>query len=1122
MPLRAAMLVVKCLLMTKMIILLICIFSMQSFAFKGLSQQTVTLTLKNASYRKAFKEIERQLSVHFVYNDDILPEKKLNEDMRQLSLDAVMSQLLANTSLYYKVLDKNLVILYERAGTAPADNSFAVRGKVVNDKNEPLANVSVQEKGNRNGTVTGEDGAFTLTVNDASAVLVFTYVGYARQEVPVEGKGTLNITLHDDSKQILNDVVVIGYGTIKKGDLTGAVASIKAEDLKTAGVNSVDKALQGKLAGVEIESSGGDPGSGMRILIRGVGTFNYTDPLYIVDGVYVSSISNLAPDDIASISVLKDASAAAIYGSRAANGVVLVTTKTGVSGKTAVSFNAYTGMQHVVKKLSVLNAQQWATVSNAAHDAAGLPRLAIADNPDSLGAGTNWQDAIYHAAPVQNYEMNVSGGSKGSVYSVSGAYINQQGIVDETGYYRYNLRAKSETTKGRFKIGETVLFSQENWNQLPGSWGGQGGNPVGSAPKSIPAFKIYDTTDVGGYGGPYGPVVNVENPVAQLHLETVKQDATDVLVNAFVQVDIIKGLYYKVNLGYTDNAVHNSNYTQRYQVGTLFSNPTNNITDSRSSDKVLLLEHTLNFIREFGKHSIQALVGYTYQDEHYQILSATANGLPDGVESIDAAAGARSNGGNANENTLLSELGRVVYSYDQRYLLTASFRRDGSSRFSPSNRYGNFPSVAAGWNISNESFFDGLKNTITSWKLRGSYGVLGNQEIGDYQYLAAITSNVDYVSGSTPTRWTGAIQQAFADPNIKWETSKTSDVGTDMSFLRNRLVFTADYYDKKTSDLLLQVPIPGSAGSTSNPYVNAGSISNKGIELALSYSGGQHDFKYNIYGTFSTNKNKVLALGTGTQQIIGGQPTLHGEGTTTTQVGGEVGAFYLIKTAGIFNSQTEINNYKDKNGNLIQPNAQPGDIKFVDANGDGVISDADKVYAGSPNPKFAYGLGWNMGWKGFDFSVYFQGTYGNKIYNGFRMDLDGMSLEMNYSTATLNAWTAARPTDFPRAVIDDPNYNDRVSDRFLESGSYLRCKTLQVGYNFGAGILQKLTVNNLRVYAGADNLFTITKYSGFNPDLGRSGNILNNTGSILDRGVDYSFANYPLARTVTVGVQLSF
>ena len=1118
---RAVILIAKCLLMTKMIILLICVFSLQSFANRGLSQQTISFSLKNASYRKAFKEIERQVSVHFVYNDDILPEKKISAQVSQQSLESVMDMLLSNTPLAYKLLNK-IVIIYDKGGAPVEDHSFTIRGKVLNEKKEPLAKVSILEKGMNNGTVTAEDGSFSLTVTNPNAVLIFSYVGYARQEVVLAGQEALTITLHEDSKQILNDVVVIGYGTIRKGDLTGAVASIKAEDLTTAGVNSVDKALQGKLAGVEIESSGGDPGSGMRILVRGVGTFNYTDPLYIVDGVYVSSISNIAPDDIASISVLKDASAAAIYGSRASNGVVLVTTKSGISGKTVIGFNSYVGVQHVVKKLSVLNAEQWANVSNAAHDAAGLPRLVIADNPDSLGVGTNWQDAIYHSAPVQNYELNINGGSKGSLYSVSGGYTNQQGIVDETGYYRYNLRAKSETTKGRFKFGETVLFSNENWNQLPGSWGGQGGNPVGSAPKSIPVFKIYDASDVGGYGGPYGPVVNVENPVAQLHLETVTQDATDVLVNAYAQVDILKGLYYKVNLGYTDNAIHNTNYTRRYQVGTLFSNPTNNITDSRSSDKLLLLEHTLNFDRTFGRHVVQALAGYTYQDEHYQILSASANGLPDGIEQIDAAAGARSNGGNANENTLLSLLGRVVYTYDQRYLLTASFRRDGSSRFSPSNRYGNFPSVAVGWNISNEDFFSSLRTTINTLKLRGSYGVLGNQEIGDYQYLAAITSNVDYVSGSTPTRWTGAIQQAFADPNIKWETSKTSDVGADLSLFQNHLTFTADYYDKKTSDLLLQVPIPGSAGSTTNPYVNAGSISNKGIELALSYSNNYHALKYTFYGTFSTNKNKVLALGTGTQQIIGGQPTLHGEGTTTTQVGGEVGAFYLIKTAGIFNSQDQINAYKDKNGNLIQPNAAPGDIKFVDANGDGVISDADKVYAGSPNPKFAYGFGLNLAWKGFDVSAYFQGTYGNKIYNGFRMDLDGMNLEMNYSTATLNAWTAARPTNFPRAVIDDPNYNGRVSDRFLESGSYLRCKTLQIGYNLPAGPLAKLTVTSLRVYAGADNLFTVTKYSGFNPDLGRSGNILNNTGSILNRGVDFSFANYPLARTLTAGIQLSF
>lgn len=1104
-----APLIIKRLLMAKLPVFLVCLFSMQTFAHKGLSQ--INLDLKNASYKKVFSALEKQTSFHFVYNDDVLPDNKITLAFQNATLKDVMRRVLDNTALTYKVIDQNLVVI----SSGGVINALPVKGRVSGPKNEPLVNVSVQEKGKNNGTFTKDGGGYSITVTDANAVLVFSSVGYVTKEVPVNGQSVVNVTLEEDERKTLSDVVVIGYGSIKKTDLTGAVVSVRADDLKTAGVNSVDKALQGKMAGVDVESAGGDPGSGMRILIRGVGTINNTDPLYVVDGVQVSSISNIAPSDIADISVLKDASAAAIYGSRAANGVVIVTTKSGSSGKVAVRFNAYYGVQNVAKTMDVLNAQQWATVSNAAHAAAGLSGLDIAKDPAALGAGTDWQKAIYRTAPVQNYELNVSGGSQGSVYSVSGGYLNQKGIVDKSGYTRYNLRVKSETTKGRFKIGETVLLSQESWNSLPGAWGGQGGNPVGGAAKMISAFSIYDSTAVGGYGGAYGPVVNIANPVAQLNLEQVKSDATKVLIDAYGQVDLVKGLNYKLNIGYTNNAKHSNDYTQRYTVGALFTNPTNNLSESRDADRTILIENTLNFNRLFGKHSIQALAGYTYQDRKYDYLGASATGLPDGVKQLDAAQGTRSNSGNETENTLLSLLGRVVYSYDQRYMLQATFRRDASSRFAPDNRYGNYPSLGVGWNLSNEKFFEGLTKTINSLKIRGSYGVLGNQEFTDYQYLAAIASNINYVTGTGQTRWVGAIQQALASPNIKWESSKTVNAGLDMALLSNRLLVSIDYFNKKTTDMLVQVPIPGSVGSSSNPYVNAGSITNHGVELGIRYSGNAGKLTYNINGTFSTSKNKVIALGSGSQQIIGGQPTLHNSGTTTTQVGGEVGAFYLIKTAGIFNSQAEIDAYKGKDGTLIQPNAHPGDIKFVDYNNDGAISDLDKQYCGSPNPKFTYGIGGNVAWKGFDLNVFFQGTHGNKIYNGFRMDLDGMDREMNYSVATLNAWTADHHTNFPRAVIDDPNLNARVSDRFLESGSYFRCKTLQVGYSFSPRMLEKATITSLRVYASCDNLFTVTKYTGFNPDLGR-------TGSILDRGVDYSYVNYPLARTITFGLQLAF
>jgi TonB-linked SusC/RagA family outer membrane protein len=986
-------------------------------------------------------------------------------------------------------------------------------GKVEDANNTPLESVSITVKGKPNiGTTTDSKGNFSIQVSP-NEILVFESVGYRKEEVKVGNNPTLNVILVLTATN-LNEVVVIGYGTVMKKDLTGAVASIKGSDMKTQGVSSLTKSLQGKMPGVTIESAGGDPGSGTRILIRGVGTLGNASPLYIVDGVQVSNINNISSSDIESLDVLKDASAAAIYGSRAANGVVLVTTKAGKAGKPAVQFNANFGNQQIAHRVDVLNAEQWARISNAAHDAAGLQELAIAQNPNQLGAGTDWQDAIYRTAPMQQYEMLVSGGNESSRYSVSGSYTDQDGIIKVTGYKRYNLRVKTETTKGRLKFGETVLLSREKWITMPGGWGGQGGNPVGSAAKMIPVFGIYDTTALGGFAGAYGPVVNVANPVAQLHLEDINRELTSILANAYAEAALLPGLKYKLNLGYTNAFGSNSDYYKRYTVGTLFAHPTNDLSLNKDQNVLVLLENTLNYDKHFGKHSVQALAGYTFQRNTYKYISAGRTDLPDGISNIDAGAGTSSTGGNSSESDLLSLLGRVIYSYDNRYLLTASVRRDGSSRFGSAFRYGNFPSVAVGWNLSNEKFFEPFANKISSVKLRASYGELGNQEIGNYQNSAAIASNINYVSGVDQTKWFGSIQTAFASPNIKWENTKTSNIGLDLGILHNKINVTADYFVKQTEDVLLNVPIPGSAGSVSNPVVNAGTLRNNGIELGANYRDQIGKLNFNVFGTFSSVHNKVLALGTGTQQIFGGQPTHHGASTTVTEAGGPISGFYLIKEISIFNSQDEVDNYKDKTGKLIQPNAAPGDIKFLDANGDGQISDLDKVYCGSPFPKFEYGFGINASIDNFDFNVFFQGTQGNKIYNGLRQDLESMSLEFNYSAATLNAWTLQNHSNIPRAVTNDPNFNDRTSSRFLEDGSYLRMKTLQIGYTIPENIMGRMKLSSLRFYLSADNLFTITNYTGYNPDIGR-------TGSIFDRGVDFGHVAYPLAKTISAGVQLS-
>lgn len=988
-----------------------------------------------------------------------------------------------------------------------------ISGKITDAKTkDPVTNASIIIKGKKTGTSTDENGAFTITASPGDRLQI-TSTEYTTVEVTVGEANTITITMNRLVSN-LNEVVVIGYGTVRKRDLTGAVSSLKGSDLKPEGTINVSRAMQGKMPGVTIESAGGDPGSGTRILVRGVGTLGKASPLYIVDGVQLDGINNISPADIESIDVLKDAAVAAIYGSRAANGVVLISTRSGKPGKPVITFNANVGVQKLAKKYDVLNAQEWATVSNAAHDAAGLPRLAIAANPSQLGAGTDWQDAIFRSAPLQQYYLSASGGNQNSRYSISGEYNDQQGIVDITGYKRYGMRAKSETTKGRLKIGETVLLSREKFVRMPGGWGGQGGNPVGSAVKMIPVFNIYDTAAIGGYGGAYGPVVNVANPVAQLNLESITYELTSILANAFAEFSILPSLKYKFNLGYTNSFGENIDYYKRHTTGTLFSHTTNDLAQNKDRSMLVLLENTLNYNQEFGKHNIQALAGYAYQRYNYYYWNAAKTNLPDGIQVLDAGSGTATVNGNRTQNALLSIFGRVMYSYDNRYLFTASLRRDGSSRFGKNYRYGNFPSVSLGWNVSNESFFKNFPTVLSSLKLRGSYGVLGNQEIADYQYSAAIPGNINYVTGDDQAKWFGAIQTAFASPDIKWESTKTTNFGFDAGLFNNSLSITADYFIKRTTDVLLNVPIPGSTGSSTNPVVNAGTLQNKGFEMGLNYSNNLGKLNYSVYGTFTAIKNKVIKLGTGTQQIFGGQPTHHGASTTLTQAGGEVTGFYLIKSLGIFQSQQEVDAYVDKNGKKIQPNASPGDIKFLDANGDGIISNSDRVDAGSPFPNFEYGFGIKANAYQFDINIFIQGTSGNMIYNGLRQDMEGMNLEFNYSKTTLNAWTPDNHSNIPRAVINDPNFNTQTSTRFLEKGSYLRMRTLQIGYTIPETLIEKLKITSLRAYISADNLFTITNYSGFNPDIGR-------TNSILDRGVDYGHVAYPIARTLSVGVQLS-
>ena len=985
-----------------------------------------------------------------------------------------------------------------------------ITGTVIDQKNsQTVIGASINIKGTTNGTITDESGNYTLKVNNPNAILVFSYIGYVKVEEPLKNRKVINVSLKEENNT-LDEVVVIGYGTIKKSDMTGAVAGLKAGQLDSQSNTNLGSALQGKIAGVTVGSAGGAPGAGTVIQIRGAGSLNNNNPLILVDDIAVASMNNLNPNDIESIQVLKDASAAAIYGSRAANGVILITTKSGKTGEMKVSFNTSSGTSSVTKMLGLLNQEQWAKVSNAAYSAAGLAPLDIALNPQVAGAGVDWQKEIFRTAPTQNYSLGISGGSDNLKYNMSLSYLNQDGVIKETNYDRINLRVKSDYKKGIFKIGETVMFSKEKRKDLPGV-GGQGRNVLGSAISMIPGFQIYNENAVGGYGGASGPVTDIFNPLAALNLFDVKNDYYQTLVNTYAEASFFDGFKYKLNVGATLSEHKSYSYTPRYQVGGFFTNLYNTLAEGSDLNQYYQIENTLNYSKKFGKHSFNVLVGHTIYQNNYRSISGSVSGLPDGIFVL-AGSVQPSITGSADENKLISYLGRAIYSYDNKYILTATFRRDGSSRFSPENKWGNFPSISAAWGIGKEQFFTNLGLPVSELKLRTSYGILGNQEIGDYQYLGLITPGISYPIGNPNTLLVGNIQTEYPAIGLKWESTATANVGLDLGLWNGKLEYTFDYFQKHTSDLLLRVPIPLSVGSANDPYTNAGNVSNKGFEMGLTYNEKIGGVNFSISSNISSVKNRVDALSTGSQIIAGSSGSFHGSPVTYTEVGYPIYSFFLVKTDGLFRSQAEINSYT-KNGVLIQPRAQVGDIKYVDSNGDGQIDASDRQFSGSAFPDFEYGFRIQADWKGIDLTIAAQGTHGNKIYNGNNTDLQTVRANTNYSSATLNSYTFNPNSNFPRLDINDLNNNSAdYSDRFLEDGSYLRIKTIQIGYTIPNNLTKKLSIDKCRFYLAGDNLITFTKYSGYNPDV--------SLDALGGRGIDYK--TYPLSKTITLGLQLNF
>lgn len=1088
-------------------LLMVCVFC--SYAGNAHSQNAkVSIHMNNVKLDKILNEIENQTDYLFIYNNQVDINKIISVKVKNEAVAQVLDRILSGTGINYELEGTHIILTTEAIKDLHAQQQAkTVTGTVTDVSGEPIIGANIRIKGTTTGTITDIDGNFSIKAEPQSVIEV-SYIGYLTQETVINNQKSIRFLLKEDTKT-LDEVVVIGYGVQKKADLTGSVANINTEKLNTQSNANIGQALQGKIAGVDIVSQGGAPGSGTRIMVRGIGTLNNASPLYIVDGMYMNSIDHINPNDIASIDVLKDASSAAIYGSRAANGVIIVTTKEGsnTEGKPIIDLSVNLGISTASKFLDMLDAKGWAEVTTIARQAIGKPALDmatdLANKPDN-----DWQDIMFRPALMQNYNLSVKGGGKYSTYYTGLGYFNQDGIVKGTNYQRYNIQSKNDYKRGIFSAGTNLIISFSHDKPLHQELRG---GMIGTILQSVPTLEKYDDTREGGYGGTYGDVVNIPHPLAIIDDNIMDRynENVKIFANLYAQIELFKGLKYKLNLTPDFSFERYKNYLNKYDFG-LATNSITQLTERQRRRRNILVENLLTFDRTFGEHKISALAGYTYQDSRFRHIQAYGEGLPQGLEEIDAATTNRSNEGNSWRSVLTSILGRVFYSYQNKYLFTATIRRDGSSKFGKNNRYGYFPSFSLGWNVAEEKFMENV-HWLDQLKLRGGYGVLGNQEIDNYQYSSTITTGINYPDGNGGLLQ-GAFPKNFANPDIKWEETAMTNVGIDFMAFNNRLSLTADYYVKNTKDILLTVPIPISSGGANDPIRNAGKIRNNGFEFNLGWMDQPNpDISYGINLIGSFNKNKVIAMGSESGSIKGGS-TNQNITTSETKAGYPIGGYWLISTAGYFNSQEEVDAYA-KDGKKIQPAAEPGDIKFVDANNDGVINDDDRVFQGSPFPDFTFALNGNMRYKNFDLSIGLQGVLGNKIYNATRQTLEDVTKGSNFLASCLDYWTPEnKNASHPRLTWDDPNRNTRAeSDRYLENGSYLRLRSVQLGYTFPQTWF-KGAIQHARVYINAENLFTITSYSGYSPDV--------NADNANYRGFDNFI--YPTNRTFMLGLNVTF
>ncbi|MBI1225358.1 MAG: SusC/RagA family TonB-linked outer membrane protein [Bacteroidetes bacterium] len=955
---------------------------------------------------------------------------------------------------------------------------------------QTIIGTNILEKGTSNGTISDLDGSYELTVASSEAVLEFSFTGFASQEIPIAGRATVDVVM-SEAITLLNQIVVVGYGTQRKSDLTGAVGSVKTKDIERIPTANIEQALQGKIAGVYVAPSSGVPGAGAVIRIRGTGTLNNANPLFVIDGMITYDASFVNPQDVASVEVLKDASAAAIYGSRGSNGVIIITTKSGVKRDHAViSLTSYYGTQQVTKQISMANATEFATLYNELRGQSYFP------DPAALGEGTNWQNEIFRSAPIGNVQLSANGGTEMFSYNFSANYFAQDGIIKNSNFERTTLRLNLEYKLNSWlTLGNNISYANVGTQNSP--------DVITSAYRMPPVFAPRDST--GDFTDPTFFGLAIANPAADLYYKSNNHGKGNRLFgNIYAQVNFLKDFSFRSNFGFDRKNSQGKYFEPKFEVSASQRNVQDRLSVSYSLGNDWIWEQTLNYNKDLGRHHISVLAGYTAEERASEYFGASRENFPGTAdELLYLSAGndtTQQNYGGAVDEALVSYLFRLNYTLMDRYLLTVSFRRDLSSRFKEANRDGNFPSFSVGWNLGQENFVQNM-GLFDRLKLRFSYGILGNQASASaYPSSGVVTSGLYGVFGPNEALNQGAILTSLANPNLKWETSRQTDAGLEIGFFKNRLELETDWYNRYTYDIIAAVPIPDYVGSQSDPVVNTAAVRNRGWDFTANWR-QSGKFVWNIGATVSPVKNEVIKLAQGRNEIFAA--FIQGEPASHTEVGQPIGSFYGYKVAGIFQNEDELATLPKIGGEQV------GDVRYADLNGDGVVDGDDRTNLGSPIPDLIYSFTAGFEWKGIDFAADFLGSQGNMVFNAkktFRFSV------YNWEKSFTKAWTEENPSDTePR--ITNGGHNYRVSDRFLEDGSFFRLRSISIGYSLPIAMLEKAKISKLRVFAIGNNLWTKQDYSGYSPEFPNGGNPFE---------VGFDNGGYPVAKSWQAGIEVTF